>query len=186
MRNLLQLSSLALFAAGCMSGSGSDDTAARSKMASDLVQCQNDRLALKEKIGELQAELQKLKAAAAEPVEAPKPTETPPPAHHAMAKKSDEGDIAPAALAGVVKRNSGGLRVCYEKGLKHHPDLAYVSSVKVRFSVTASGAAQNVSFSPHTDSEMEKCMGKTISHWQFPSFTGEPVQVEAPVNLVAK
>lgn len=175
------LSLLLLVAAGCQGGASADDSA-RAKMASDLVQCQNDRSALKEKISDLTVELQKLRAAnepkAPDPVAAPRPSESP--------KKLGEANIAPEALGRVVKKNSAGLRTCYEKGLKHNPNLQYVTAVKVRFDVSGAGTATDVAFSPHTDSEMEKCMGKTIAGWKFPTFTGQPVTIEAPVSLVAK
>ncbi len=183
-----------LLAAGCSGSSpGADDEKVRTKMASDLVECQNDRLALKEKIGELQAEIQKLKAAAAEPAptDTAKPTETPP--HRVAAKKPNEAELSPDAqmavvqkAAAVAKRNSPRLHACYEKALKHSPDLATVSSVTVRFTVAGNGSASDVVFSKHAPPEMAKCMGKEIAHWQFPTFSGAPVQVETPVSLVAK
>jgi hypothetical protein len=44
----------------------------------------------------------------------------------------------------------------------------------------------NVRFSPHTDVEMEACMASTMEKWKFPTFEGDPVAFEQPVNLVAK
>jgi hypothetical protein len=86
----------------------------------------------------------------------------------------------------VIKQNSGGLRACYEHALKRKPDLQYVSTVTARFQVKNSGGAMNVTFGPHTDPEMEKCMASTMEKWKFPSFQGDPVSFEQPVNLVAK
>jgi len=103
-----------------------------------------------------------------------------------VGQKHMEGNIAPDAVIKVVKLNSGGLRACYDKALKRKPDLQYVSSVTARFSVVNTGQAQGVTFTPHTDPEMEKCMAATMEKWKFPTFQGDPVAFEQPVNLVAK
>ena len=60
------------------------------------------------------------------------------------------------------------------------------STVTAHFSVENMGAARGVSFTPHTDAEMEKCMAGTMEKWKFPAFQGDPVAFEQPVNLVAK
>jgi hypothetical protein len=96
-----------------------------------------------------------------------------------------EGNVSPDAVAKVVKANSTGFRNCYEKALKHKPDLQYVSSVTARFSVRNTGNAQNVAFAPHTDGDMERCMSQLMEKWKFPTFQGDPVAFEVPVNLVA-
>ena len=101
-------------------------------------------------------------------------------------QKHMEGNIAPDAVVKVVRQNSGGLRACYEKALKRKPDLQYVSAVTAHFEVENSGGAHGVSFTPHTDQEMEKCMASTMEKWKFPTFQGDPVAFEQPVNLVAK
>ena len=66
-------------------------------------------------------------------------------------QKHMEGNIAPDAVIKVVKQNSGGLRVCYEKALKRKPDLQYVSSVTARFQLPTPGRRSGVTFAPHTD-----------------------------------
>ena len=86
----------------------------------------------------------------------------------------------------VVKMNSGGLRACYEKALKRKPDLQFVNNVVAKFQLRGNGTASNVHFAPHTDSEMESCMASTMEKWKFPTFEGDPVAFEQPVNLVAK
>ena len=62
----------------------------------------------------------------------------------------------------------------------------YPQGTGVKFGGFRDGSAQNVSFSPHTDSEMERCMASTMQKWRFPTFQGDPVAFEQPVNLVAK
>lgn len=155
------------------------DDGVKARMAADLVQCKNDLSSQKDKVAELQAEIAKLKTAATvqlEPVDLKAGTE----------KKHMEGNIPPEKLSAVITKNSGGLRSCYERGLKRNPNLQYVSSVNVHFSVKNTGEATGVGFSPHADTEMESCMASAIAKWRFPSFDGDPVQVEAPVNLIAK
>jgi hypothetical protein len=163
---------------GACSG-GANDDGQKAKLASDLVQCKNDISSLKDQLAEAKAQLAK--------AEADKKVKL-----DALAVKAGdsakhvEGNIAPEAVIKVMRQNSGGLRVCYEKALKRKPDLQYVSAVTARFQVRNSGSAASVNFAPHTDSEMEHCMAQTMERWRFPTFQGDPVAFEQPVNLVAK
>ena len=167
---------------GACESKSDQDIASANKMASDLVQCKNDLKSEKDKLAELTAELNKLRAAN-DPTRRldaidlkAGPNEKP----------HKDGNISPQQLSAVIGKNSSGLRNCYEKGLKRNPNLQFVSSVNVRFSVKNTGEASDVGFSPHADGEMEKCMATAIAKWHFPTFEGDAVQVEAPVNLVAK
>ena len=165
-------------AVGCGGTPGNDES--KAKLASDLVTCKNDSLSLKEQLGECKVALQKSQEAAAvklDPVDLKAA---------APGQKHMEGNIPPEVVIKVVKQNSGGLRACYEKALKRKPDLQYVSTVTARFEVRNTGNAQNVRFSPRTDSEMERCMGSAMEKWKFPAFQGDPVAFEQPVNLIAK
>ena len=101
-------------------------------------------------------------------------------------QKHMEGNVSPDAVVKVVRQNSGGLRACYEKALKRKPDLQYVSAVTARFEIQNTGMAKDVTFAPHTDPDMERCMASTMEKWKFPTFQGDPVMFEQPVNLVAK
>jgi hypothetical protein len=163
---------------GCGGSSGPDE--AKARLASDLVTCKNDSLTLKEQLGECKAGLQKAQEASTVKLDAVELKAAVP------GQKRMEGNIPPEAVIKVVKQNSGGLRACYEHALKRKPDLQYVSSVSARFEVRNTGNAQNIRFSPRTDSEMERCMASTIEKWKFPAFQGDPVAFEQPVNLIAK
>ena len=168
---------LSLLWAGC---SGGGDDQQKAKLATDLVQCRNDLTNLKEQLAEAKAQIQKAqeaKACVLTPIDLKAAN---------AGQKHMEGNIAPDAVIKVVRQNSGGLRACYEKALKRKPDLQYVSSVTAHFQVENVGAARQVSFTPHTDQEMEKCMASTMEKWKFPTFQGDPVAFEQPVNLVAK
>ena len=171
------LFALALSLGGC---SGGGDDQQKAKLATDLVQCRNDLTNLKEQLAESKAQLtkaQEAKTCLLEPVDVKA---------SGAGQKHMEGNISPDAVVKVVRQNSGGLRACYEKALKRKPDLQYVSTVTAHFSVENSGSARGVSFAPHTDPEMERCMAGTMEKWKFPTFQGDPVAFEQPVNLVAK
>jgi hypothetical protein len=159
------------------------DDGSKAKLASDLVTCKNEQLALKEQLAQAKADLEKAQAAAhavvtLDPVDVK--------ARQQGASTGKEGNVSPEAVVKVVRQNSGGLRACYEHALKRKPDLQYVSSVTARFAVRNSGSAADVSFAPHTDPEMERCMASTMEKWKFPTFQGDPVAFEQPVNLVAR
>jgi hypothetical protein len=176
------LSTLAL-AISCSGGGGGDDPAIRKQMADDLVKCQNERLNFKEQLQAAQAELKQLKEAQ-NPTVKLDPIELRPAGP--AGEKHVEGNLPPEAVMKVFKTNQGALRACYEHGLKRNPNLQYVASVNAKFAVKNTGSAVNVGFSPHADVEMEKCMAQAIGKWKFPSFTGDPVQFDYPVSLVAK
>ena len=176
----MRSASLALFVLAVSACSGGADDQQKAKLATDLVQCRNDLSNLKEQLAESKAQLTKAQEA--------KTCLLPPVDLKAAnaGQKHMEGNIAPDAVIKVVKQNSGGLRACYEKALKRKPDLQYVSAVTARFQVANTGQAQGVTFAPHTDGEMERCMASTMEKWKFPTFQGDPVAFEQPVNLVAK
>jgi hypothetical protein len=179
----MRSASLALFVLAvsvCSACSGGADDQQKAKLATDLVQCRNDLSNLKEQLAEAKAQLtkaQEAKTCLLEPIDLKAAN---------AGQKHMEGNIAPDAVIKVVKQNSGGLRACYEKALKRKPDLQFVSSVTAHFQIVNTGNAQGVSFTPHTDPEMEKCMAGTMEKWKFPTFQGDPVMFEQPVNLVAK
>ena len=175
----MRSASLTLCLLLCACSGGGDDQQ-KAKLATDLVQCRNDLSNLKEQIAEAKAELikaQQAKTCLLEPLDLKAA---------GAGQKHMEGNVSPEAVVKVVRQNSGGLRACYEKALKRKPDLQYVSSVTARFQVQNTGTARDVVFTPHTDSEMERCMAQTMEKWKFPTFQGDPVAFEQPVNLVAK
>lgn len=173
--------SLVLYA-GC---GGGDDGGSKAKLAGDLVACKNEVSTLKEQLNDAKAALAKAQEAAGQVVKLD-PIEIKAAANASTSVKHIEGNVPPDAVARVIKLNAGGLKACYEHALKRKPDLQYVSTVTSYFQIRNTGQAQNVHFKPHTDGEMEKCMAGTMEKWKFPTFQGDPVQFETPVNLVAK
>lgn len=176
----MRSASLALVLLVCGCGGGNGDDSQKAKLATDLVQCRNDLSNLKEQLAESKAELDKAKQAKTcqlEPLDLKAA---------GAGQKHMEGNVSPDAVVKVVRQNSGGLRACYEKALKRKPDLQYVSSVTARFEIQNTGTAKDVTFAPHTDPDMERCMASTMEKWKFPTFQGDPVMFEQPVNLIAK
>lgn len=165
--------------AGC--GGPAQDDGAKSKLATDLVQCRNDVSELKGQLALAKAELARAVASQTTKLDAVDANPS-----HPKVSGSKEGNVSPEAVAKVVKLNATGFRACYEKALKRKPDLQYVSSVNAHFSVRNTGNAQDVGFSPRTDAEMEGCMSQLMQKWKFPTFQGDPVAFEVPVNLVAR
>ena len=180
MRTLVSLS-LVVTLAAC----GSSDDGSKAKLAGDLVGCKNDLSSLKEQLADAKAALAKAMEAAGMVVKLD-PIEIKVLAMAGTTVKHMEGNIPPDQVVKVVKLNAGGLKACYEKALKRKPDLQYVSAVTAKFQIRNSGQAINVHFAPHTDGEMESCMAGAMGKWKFPTFDGDPVAYEAPVNLVAK
>lgn len=172
---------LILALAAC--GGGEDDTAQKAKLASDLVTCKNDLSNLKEQLNDAKAALAKAEQAAGQVIKLD------PVAVKGEAQSSvhhRDATVTPAAVMKVIQMNGSGLRACYNHALKRKPDLQYVSKVTSRFQLHNNGQASDVSFAPHTDSEMERCMAQTMEKWKFPSFQGDAVAIEQPVNLVVK
>jgi hypothetical protein len=168
--------------AGC---GGSNDSQKTAQLASDLVTCKNEVSSLKEQLAEAKAALAKAMEAAGMVVKLD-PIDIKALAGMSTTVTHKEGNIPPEQVVKVVKLNAGGLKACYEKALKRKPDLQYVSSVTAKFQIKNTGTAINVRFAPHTDAEMEGCMAAAMGKWKFPTFEGDPVAYEAPVNLVAK
>lgn len=167
--------------AGCP-GSPQDD-GSKTKLATELVQCRNDLLQLKEQLATAKEELKKAQDAATVKLD---PVDVKVGGQPHPVSGGKEGNVSPEAVAKVVKLNASGFRACYEKALKRKPDLQYVSSVTARFSVKNTGNAAGVGFAPHTDGDMERCMSQLMEKWKFPTFQGDPVAFEVPVNLVAR
>lgn len=167
----------------CACGGGDDGS--KAQLAGDLVSCKNDISSLKEQLADAKAALAKAQEAAGMMVKL-SPVDIKTAAQAQVAHKGVEGNVSPDAVVKVVQQNAAGLKSCYEKALKRKPELQYVSSLTARFQVRSTGNAFDVLFSPRTDGEMEKCMAQAMGKWKFPTFEGDPVHFEAPVNLVAK
>ena len=167
----------------CSSGPSEADVAAKAKLAGELVECKDQMSRLKEQLAVANGELKKTK-------EASDPTiPLGGVALQAGLGQRVEANLSPEQIAGVKKvilSNGSALVACYEKGLKRNPNLRTVDKVAARFILISSGSVRDVAFSPHVDSEMEKCMGAAFRRWKFPTFSGGEAQFELPVNLLAR
>jgi hypothetical protein len=179
----LALSSLLGLAvlSGC--GGASQDDSGKTKLATDLVQCRNDLLTLKEQLAQAKADLLKAQQSSTVKLDG---VEVKAGGNPSGGNSSKEGNVSPEAVAKVIKLNASGFRACYEKALKRKPDLQYISQVTAHFSVRNTGNAQGVGFAPHTDGDMEHCMSGLMEKWKFPTFQGDPVSFEVPVSLIAR
>ncbi len=173
--------------AACSSGPRPEETAAKAKLASDLVQCQNERSQFKQDLQAAQAELKRAKEASAPPV-----NQLGTVALQAGASGgggAPDVNLTPAQMSGVQKvivSNGATLVDCYEKALKRNPNLRTVDHVTARFTLKNTGSAGTVVFAPHIDAEMEKCMAGKFQRWKFPTFSSGEALIELPVNLLAK
>ncbi len=172
---------LALTLAACGGGA---DPAQVNKLSSDLVACKNDLDGLKEQLDEAKIALKKALEAAGmvvklDPIDIKA-------AAQAASVHHMEGNVKPADVIKVIKANAGSFKNCYEHALKRKPDLQYVSAVKADFTLRNNGSLASVNFTPHLDATMEQCMGLAMEKWKWPTFEGDPVAFEQPVNLVAK
>lgn len=182
-----------------------EDGARTAALADQLVTCQNERGALKEQLAQAQGELRKAQ-------EAPKaaPHEADPPPRSGRTPSARSLLHTPSVLSGgrpalpaprlgpsnpeaeartaqevarIVKSHVGQLRPCYERGLKRNANVQFISQLKVQLSAMPDGRIQEVHFSPRTEADMEACMTQAITRWRVPSYKGQPVVLEVPVNL---
>jgi hypothetical protein len=183
---------------GCPASKGQEEGKRTAELAEQLVSCQNERSALKEQLAGAQAEL------ARRPQEAPQDrpgdkAET----HagrsaraaglarrdvtHAAVRRGPENPAEEARAArevvAILKGHVGQFKPCYERALKRNANLQFVTQVKVQLTATPDGHGKDVRISPRADGEMEACMAQVISRWRFPTFKGQPVVMEVPVNL---
>lgn len=181
MRTLLLSLMVALAASACGGGA---DPAQLQKLSSDLVTCNNDKSSLEDQLTDAKNALKKAMEAAGMVVKLD-PVDV-----KALANSSGEhhmeGNVKPDEVAKVVKANSGSFKNCYEHALKRKPDLQYVSAVKANFTLRNNGSLATIEFRPHLDEQLEQCMGHAMEKWKWPTFQGDPVTFEQPVNLVAK
>lgn len=182
---------------GCPSSKGQDEGKRTAELAEQLVSCQNERSALKEQLAGAQAEL------ARRPQDAPQDKPGEKAETHAGRSARASGivrrDVTHAVRRGpenpaeearaaqevvaLLKGHVGQFKPCYERALKRNANLQFVTQVKVQLTAMPDGHGKDVRISPRADGEMEACVAQVISRWRFPTFKGQPVVMEVPVNL---
>jgi len=94
-----------------------------------------------------------------------------------------EGQLDANAVAGVLRRNIGGIRSCYERALRNNPTLS--GRLEVRFNIGTSGrvtgspSASGLSAAP----EVGSCVSSRIRSLVFPAPTGGSVEFSFPFNF---
>ncbi len=95
----------------------------------------------------------------------------------------DDPDAVPAASIAAKIRSAymGGVRACYERGLKQDPDMA--GRVEIEFTIGPLGTVQKASIadSELNNSTVETCIKTAAKAWSFNKpKSGEPVTVQYP------
>jgi hypothetical protein len=94
-----------------------------------------------------------------------------------------EGGLTDEQIAKVVVENQGGIQFCAtqetKRGLKLPPKLNIVVTVVGYGKVTAAKIAD----AEHSASPLGKCLINKARIWQFPQFTGEPMDIEIPLKF---
>lgn len=124
------------------------------------------------------------------PVDAPVPR-PPPPARPPPVKGLREGTIAvagrlpPEVVLHVVRPQLGGVRLCYEQGLRRTPTLR--GRITVEFVIGASGSVESAkavdSATTLPDRTVVDCVVRAFSRASFPQPESGTVSVRVPVEL---
>jgi hypothetical protein len=83
-----------------------------------------------------------------------------------------------------VTRQTGGLKMCYERALKRDSNLEHAGRINVtfRFNIHPSGNVGEtaVQSDTHIDNQLVECFKQAVGRWRFPQFQGEPIPVDNP------
>ncbi len=94
------------------------------------------------------------------------------------------GELPTEDVAGVIRRNLGGLQWCYTEGLRNHPSLQ--GRIEVHFTVGSTGriagapGIQGFDESP----EVRQCIGSRFRSMVFPQPAGGAVEFTFPFHFV--
>ncbi len=93
---------------------------------------------------------------------------------------ASQGSLDSRVIARVVKLGMGGIKYCYEMGLKRNPKLA--GKVVVEFVIGSGGRVRTarVTFSSLGDREVESCIVRRILRFRFPPPKNGSVRVSYP------
>jgi hypothetical protein len=104
---------------------------------------------------------------------------TPPPS-------SGDAQLSQADILRKLTENKGALKSCIEDALKREPGLK-VGKVKIKTTIAPSGTVTSaVIDKPKVDeSPLGACLKKAMRRIVFPSFSGEPFEVDIPLTITA-
>jgi outer membrane biosynthesis protein TonB len=126
----------------------------------------------------------------------PRSTQAPQPAQPPAARSRSAGPACknPGAgpepdaqgIRGLVRRNLGGIRNCYDSALKRNPSLA--GKAILRFSIGPCGQVSDVDVASRGGSVAEAgdCVERLARAWRTPFRPAEPVAVEYPLTFSAQ
>jgi serpin B len=88
------------------------------------------------------------------------------------------GEMDPALVSKVARREIGAVKACYERELKRDPDLR--GKVMVQWTITAAGTVSGVDATDDSmgDLEVEGCITRLVAHWRFPAPAHGSVEVK--------
>jgi hypothetical protein len=169
-----------VFAVTKKGGGGDDDSVARlNKVAADLEDCKTQRRELKDRLAQLETDLKKAQEQGANVINAGTIT-----ASTHVAGEPAGPAIGMDQVQKVIKQNTGGLKVCYERALKRDTGLQ-LQPIKVtfRFNIHPPGGTGETSLASdtHIDAQLVDCFKQAIGRWRFPSFGGQPIPIELPL-----
>jgi hypothetical protein len=105
---------------------------------------------------------------------------------HVMPKLK-EGTLSQEQVVSTISRQKRVLKACYERAMKKNPALRRQTiTLTVGFTVRPTGIPTGITVRPNYDGLMIDCMRKAIKRWRFPTFSGQPVEVESPLTLQPK
>lgn len=93
---------------------------------------------------------------------------------------STAGSLDSGVIGSVVKREMGGIKYCYEKGLKKNPKLS--GKIVVEFVIGINGSVQTarVVFSSMGAPNVERCIVRRVTRFRFPKPKKGSVKVNYP------
>jgi hypothetical protein len=106
----------------------------------------------------------------------------------APAAGSAEPTLDPREASRIVLRGAPAMQGCYERALKKNSALQFQAGLAVTLGITVkpTGQVEAVEVSPSVDRDMSQCFKSTVSHWKFPTFSGQSVTIEQKLTLTPK
>jgi hypothetical protein len=112
------------------------------------------------------------------------PTQKKKPADDSSAEKQ-RNELSQSQILKVIKQYKKSLQRCHERQLKREP--LKESRLTLRFRIRASGRTGNVSIGRKYDGTVLKsCLDSLVKRWRFPSFRGEPIDIEYPLIFTTR
>lgn len=98
-----------------------------------------------------------------------------------MGSVTVSGRLPPETIQGIIRRNFGRFRKCYEEGLRASPNLS--GRVSVRFTIEPSGAVGSaaVTDSAFVDTKVSDCVAEAFRGLSFPAPEGGTITVIYPI-----